>query len=155
MKDTLQLLHSALGMLGISAAIWVIVETINASQSNQNRIRIASFVVAVLIFFTWIAGGYLYVIYYAADKAIIEKGPWAFAHNFFMESKEHLFFMTLTLAFLLPIVTRAKNIVESRQTRILIISIAGLIILSGLVIEIAGAVIALGVEMGLLHHVVK
>lgn len=154
MKETLQLLHPALGMLGIIAAIWVIVETLNASQGNQKRIRIASLVVAVLIFFTWMASGYLYVLYYTADKAIILKGPWTFAHSFFMESKEHLFFMTLALSFLLPIVTRMKNIAESKQTRILIISIAGLIVLSGLAIEMAGAVIALGEELGLIQHVV-
>lgn len=150
MKETLLLLHPALGILGIIAAIWVIVETINASQGNQNRIRIASLVVAVLIFLTWMTSGYLYVLYYAADKAIILKGLWTFAHSFFMESKEHLFFMTLALSFLLPIVTRMKNIAESKQTRILIISIAGLIVLSGLALEMAGAVIALGEKLSLI-----
>lgn len=154
MKDTLQLLHPALGMLGVIAAIWVIVETMNASPHNQNRIRIASFVVAVLIFLTWITAGYLYVYYYPADKAIILKGPWTFAHSFFMESKEHLFFMTLILSFLLPVVTRMKNIAESKQTRLLIISVAGLIVISGLAIELAGAVIALGKELGLMQHAV-
>ncbi len=155
MKETLQLLHPALGMLGVIAAIWVFVETINATSNNQNRIQIASIVVAVFIFSTWMASGYLYVLYYAADKAIILKGPWAFAHSFYMESKEHLFFMTLVLSILLPIVARMKNIAESKSTRILILTIAGLIVLSGLVIEAAGAVIALGKELGLLQDVVQ
>ena len=155
MKETLQLLHPALGMLGVIAAIWVMVETINASARNQQRIRLASFVVAVLMFLTWAVSGYLYVYYYGADKALILQGPWIFAHSFFMESKEHLFFITLTLSFLLPIVTRAKNIVDSRETRILIIVIAGLIVLSGLAIDVAGAVISQGKDMDLMQHVVQ
>lgn len=155
MKETLQLLHPTLGMLGVIAAIWVFVETINATPNNQNRIQVTSIVVAVLMFLTWMASGYLYVLYYGADKAIILKGPWAFAHSFYMESKEHLFFITLVLSFLLPIVSRMKNSAESKSTRILILTIAGLIVLSGLAIEASGAVIALGEELGLLQHVVQ
>ena len=34
--------------------------------------------------------------------------PWPFAHNLLMETKEHLFFITAILAFLLPITTREK-----------------------------------------------
>ena len=155
MKETLQLLHPTLGMLGVIAAIWVFVETINATPNNQNRIQVTSLVVAVLMFLTWMASGYLYVLYYAADKAIILKGPWAYAHSFYMESKEHLFFITLILSFLLPIVTRMKNSAESKSTRILILTIAGLIVLSGLAIEVSGAVISLGEKLGLLQHVVQ
>jgi hypothetical protein len=51
----------------------------------------------------WIVGGYWYVHFYPADKALILKGPWPFAHNILMEAKEHLFFLTLILAFCLPI----------------------------------------------------
>jgi hypothetical protein len=35
-------------------------------------------------------GGYRYVASYKVDKAIILKGPWPFAHSYFMETKEHL-----------------------------------------------------------------
>ena len=152
MKELILLVHPMLGMIGIVGAVWAIVETLNASQSNLFRIKIASFVVAVSMFFTWIASGIFYVTYYAADKAIILKGPWPFAHSFFMESKEHLFFITLVLSLLLPIIAQMKNIVSSKQTRILFVVVASLIIASGMAIELAGAIISLCVKVGLLTN---
>ncbi|MFA6608619.1 MAG: hypothetical protein WCT07_01795 [Candidatus Paceibacterota bacterium] len=155
MKEILLLLHPTFGVLGIIAAVWVIVEVINSSQSNQSRIRIASVMIFILMVLTWITGGYFYVFYYAADKAIILNGPWPFAHSLLMESKEHIFFMTLVLSAFLPIVSRMKNIITSRQTRILIISTATLIVISGLALEGAGAIIAAGAKLGLLQTVVQ
>jgi hypothetical protein len=40
---------------------------------------------------------YWYVVLYPTDKAIILKGPWPFAHEYFMETKEHLVIMLLML----------------------------------------------------------
>ena len=54
----------------------------------------------------WICGGYWYVHFYPAEKTLILAGPWPFAHNVFMEVKEHLFFIAGILAFLLPVATR-------------------------------------------------
>jgi len=155
MKEVILLLHPTLAMLSVISAIWVIVETLNASPANLNRIKNASLIVAILMFLTWVVAGYYYVNFYAPDKAIILKGSWKFAHNLIMESKEHMFFLTLILSFLLPVVTRAKDIVTSKQSRTLIVSVASLIVLSSLVLEGAGSIIALGVKMGLLQTVIK
>ena len=155
MKEFILLLHPTLGVLSVIAAIWVIVETLNASPTNLNRIKNASMLVAILMFLTWIVAGYYYVNFYAPDKAIILKGSWKFAHNLIMESKEHLFFMTLILSFLLPVVASAKNIVSSKQNRTLVVSTAGLIVLSSLALEAAGSIIAMGVKIGLLQTLVK
>jgi hypothetical protein len=155
MKEIILLLHPTLGMLSVISAIWVIVETMNAAPANLNRIKNASRIVAILMFFTWIVAGYYYVSYYAADKAIILNGSWKFAHNLIMESKEHLFFLTLILSFLLPIVVHTKEIVYNKPTKALIISIAGLIVISGLALEGAGSIIGLGVKMGLLETILK
>jgi hypothetical protein len=155
MKEAILFLHPTLAMLSVISAVWVIVETLNASPANLKRIKNASILVAGFMFLTWIVAGYYYVNFYAPDKAIILKGSWKFAHNLIMESKEHLFFMTLILSFLLPVVSMAKDIVSSKQTRTLIISVAGLIILSSLALEGAGSIIAMGVKMGLLQTVIK
>ncbi|MEI8272337.1 MAG: hypothetical protein WCG08_06915 [Paludibacter sp.] len=155
MREAILLLHPTLAMLSVISAIWVIVETLNASPANLNRLKNAAKLVAILMFLTCLVAGYYYVNFYAPDKAIILKGSWKFAHNLIMESKEHLFFMTLILSFLLPVVASAKDIVSSKQTRTLIVSIAGLIVLSSLALEGAGSVIAMGVKMGLLQTLVK
>lgn len=39
----------------------------------------------------WICGGYWYVHFYPAEKTLIPNGPWPFAHNLFMETREHFF----------------------------------------------------------------
>ncbi len=149
MKELLLLLHPTFGVLGIIAAVWVFVEVLNASAANQNRIKLAALSVMFFMILAWIAGGYLYVVYYAADKALILAGPWPFAHNFFMESKEHLFFITLVLSFFLPIAVWGKNLATHAPSRTVVLWTAALIVLSGLAIEGAGAVIALGVKMAL------
>lgn len=154
MKEVLLLSHPTLGVLGIIAAAWVIAETLNASDANQGRIKRASVLVAVLMGLTWVSAGFFYVLYYPADKAIILAGPWPFAHNFFMESKEHAFFITLVLAFFLPIAARGKDLVTNRQTRAIVISTAALIVLSGLALEGAGAIMALAVKVGLLQGII-
>jgi len=139
------------GVFGIFAAIWVFVEVLNVSERNLGRIRMGSILTAVFMVLTWIVGGYWYVHFYAADKAIILAGPWPVAHTFFMEAKEHVFFGTLVLSLLLPIVVRFENLMVSRNARILVLCIVALIGLSALFIEGAGSMIALGVKLGLMN----
>jgi hypothetical protein len=127
------------------------VDVLNANQANQTRIRWLSRAAAVFMWLAFVVGGYWYVVFYSADKAVILKGPWPFAHNYFMETKEHLVIILLLLATYLPIVT-ANNLVESKEARRLALWVAALIPLLGLMMEGHGAVIAMGVKMGLLAN---
>ena len=81
---------------------------------------------------------------------MILHGPWPFAHNLFMETKEHLFLMTLILSFYLPIATRDKLHSNSAARR-MVLCVAVLIALTGLALEGAGAVINHGAEVALLR----
>jgi hypothetical protein len=150
MNDVLLLSHAAFGVIGCMAAMWVFIETLNAKPGNAGRITLAAFVVAACMAGAWVCGGYWYVHSYPADKALILKGPWPFAHNIFMETKEHLFFITGILAFLLPLAAREKLYANS-AARTLVLSIAGLIAATGLAVEGAGAIINHGVKVALLH----
>lgn len=151
-SDIILLAHAAFGIMGSMAALWVLVETLNARPENARRIRIAALVAAVSIAGAWICGGYFYIHYYPPEKALILKGPWPFAHNIFMETKEHLFFITGILAFLLPITTREK-LDSNSAARKLVLSVAGMILITGLMVEGAGAVIDHGVKVALLKEV--
>lgn len=111
-------------------------------------------VVIACMIAAWICGGYWYVHFYPVEKALIMKGPWPFAHNLFMETKEHLFFVTAILAFLLPIATREK-LYSNSAARKLVLSVAGLIAITGLAVEGAGAVIDHGVKVALLQNIPK
>jgi hypothetical protein len=148
-SDVILLVHAALGVTGCMAALWVFIEALNAQPANAVRTQTAALVAAVCMAGAWVCGGFWYVHFYPTEKALILKGPWPFAHNLFMETKEHLFFITAILSFLLPIATREKLDLNS-SARKLVLSVAALIVITGLAVEGAGAVIDHGVKVALL-----
>jgi hypothetical protein len=149
MTEIILMLHVLFGMLCILAALWVFVDTLNASEKNLCRIRWLSIIAAVAMWLAFIAGGYWYVVYYPADKAMILKGPWPFAHKYFMETKEHLVIMLLLLATYLPIAA-SNNLAINKDARRLVLWAAALVPLLGLMIEGHGAIISMGVKVALL-----
>ncbi len=148
-SDVILLAHATFGVTGCLAALWVFVEALNAGVANRGRIRAAALVTAVAIAAAGICGGFWYVHFYPPEKALILGGPWPFAHNLFMETKEHLFFVTAILAFLLPIAAR-EAAAANAAARQLVLVLAGLIVVTGLTVEGAGAVINHGVKVALL-----
>lgn len=151
-SDIILLAHSTFGVLGTMSAMWVFVEALNAREANAGRIRAAALIAALFMIATWFFGGYWYVHFYPADRAMILKGPWPFAHTLFMETKEHLFFIPLILSLYLPIAAGEK-LYENASARKMVLCLAMLIVLSGLAIEGAGAVINHGVKVALLHGI--
>jgi hypothetical protein len=148
-NHVLLLIHPALGGLAMLAALWVFVDTLNISEASVSRIKNISILCAVLMWLTYIIGGYWYVVYYAPDKSIIKAGPWPFAHGFFMETKEHVFLMLLLLATYLPIAA-SGNLVTSKAARKVVLWVAGLIVPISLSMEGSGAIISIAVKIGLL-----
>lgn len=151
-SDVILLAHSTFGVFGTVAALWVFVEALNARAENAKRIRVVAWIATLCMIATWIFGGYWYVHFYPADRAMILHGPWPFAHTLFMETKEHLFFIPLILSFYLPIAV-ADKLYENANARKMVLYVAMLIVLSGLAIEGAGAVINHGVKVALLHGI--
>ena len=149
-SDVILLAHSTFGVLGILAAAWVFVDTLNVRKENAPRIRKAAFVAALCMSATWMVGGYWYVHFYPLDRAMILKGPWPFAHTLFMETKEHLFFVPLILALYLPIAAR-DALFANPVARRMVLTVSLLIVLSALTIEGLGAGISYGVKVALLN----
>ena len=149
MKEIILMLHPTFGVLAVLAAVWVFVDTLNAASVPPARLRAAALAVAVCIWLAFLLGGYWYVEYYAADKTIIKAGPWPWAHGFFMETKEHVFFTLLLLGTYLPLAVSNK-LATDQGARLLVLTSAALVVLLGLAMEGAGAVVTLGVKMGLL-----
>jgi hypothetical protein len=141
--------HAVLGSLLGLAGVWLFVDVLNAREENLARIRTLSLVIAVVMWLTYLLAGYFYVVHYAADKAFILKGPWPFAHEFFMESKEHVVMMILLLATYLPILT-SNNLVVNKGARKMALWSTGLLVLTTVAMEGAGAIISLGVRVALL-----
>jgi hypothetical protein len=141
--------HAVLGSLLGLAGIWLFVDVLNAREENQARIRTTSLVIAIVMWVTFLVAGYFYVVDYAADKAFILKGPWPFAHDFFMESKEHVVLMLLMLATYLPIAAY-NNLAVNKGARKIVLWATGMLVLTTLAMEGAGAIISMGVRVALL-----
>ena len=88
------------------------------------------------------------------EKAIILKGPWPWAHDLVMETKEHLFFVPLILGLYLPIAA-ARNLAASKGARAVVITVATLVVLNSLAVEGAGAIINYGVKVAYVHSGTK
>jgi hypothetical protein len=149
MTEMILMTHVLFGVACIVTTVWVLVDTLNADEMNLPRIRWMSRAAALFMWLSLLFGGYWYVIYYHADKAIILKGPWPFAHEYFMETKEHLVIMLLLLATYLPIAA-SNNLAANKEARRLVLWVAAIIPLLGLMIEGHGASIAMGVKVALL-----
>lgn len=147
--EGLVLIHVGFGMLGILAGLWLYVEALNSGPTNQGRIKTSALLVAIFIWLSYLLGGYYYVLYYAASKKAILAGPFPAAHNFFMETKEHVFFMLLLLATYLPIATYTQDLLANRAARNLVLAVAGLIVILGLIMDGSGAMIIMGEKLGL------
>ena len=141
--------HVIFGVACLLAAVWLFVDVLNVNDANLLRIRRMSLAAAVAMWAAFIVAGYWYVVDYHTDKAIILKGPWPFAHSFFMETKEHLVIMLLLLATYLPVVA-ANNLAENKEARRLMLWLTAGIAGLALLVEGHGAIIATGVKMGLL-----
>lgn len=141
--------HVTFGMLGVLAALAVFVDLLNLGPANLRRIQIVSTIALAGIVLSYISGGAWYMLHYGSDKAIIKAGDWPWAHSFVMEVKEHVFFLMLLLSFYLPMITYGSKLLHHRGQQRLALSCSGLIVLLGLAMEGAGALIAVGVRMGL------
>lgn len=149
MTELILMAHVFFGVACVVAAVWLFVDVLNASESNLSRIRRTSWVAAIFMWLAFLMGGYWYVTFYKADKAIILHGPWPFAHNYFMETKEHLVITLLLLATYLPIAT-TNNLALVKEARRLVLWMAALVVLLALLSEGHGAIIAMGVKVALL-----
>jgi hypothetical protein len=151
MTEIILMAHVLFGMLCIVAAVWLFVDVLHANEANQGRIRTVSIAVAVLMWLSYLVGGYWYLTYYYVDKAVILKGSWPFAHSFFMEMKEHVVIMLLLLATYLPIAA-ASNTAVNKAARKIVLWVVGLIALIGIAIDGAGAIIGIGVKVALMAN---
>ena len=141
--------HVLFGVVCLISALWVFVDTLHVAEANQGRIRAVSLGAALAMWIGFFIAGYWYIVYYPADKAIILKGPWPSAHNFFMESKEHFVIMLLLLVTYLPIAA-AGDLAANRGARQVVLWTSGLVLALALAADAFGAVIAMGVKVALL-----
>jgi hypothetical protein len=148
-KELIKLVHAIPGILAVLSAVWIIFELKNTDLTKKVRVKVASIVLTASIWFSCIIGGILYVKLYSADKPIIKNGPWSWAHSIFMETKEHIFFLLLTLSLLIPIVIFTEKTYSNKNVKRLILTTLALVILLVLLITFFGIIVVLGLQMGI------
>ena len=141
--------HVVFGVWGLFVALWLIAEVVNISEKNLHRIKTASWVQALFEWLSFLIGGWWYYTYYAAEKAIILKGPIPQGHDFFMETKEHVFFALLLFSTFIPIIVYQNNLLTNASARKLVIVAATIVIVLGFVMEGSGSLIVHSAKMGL------
>jgi hypothetical protein len=151
MREVILLLHVVFGVLCMLGSVWIFVDVLNARTANLGRIRALSLGVATTMWLAIIVAGYWYLTFYAADKKVILAGPWPAAHDFFMETKEHLVITLLLLATFLPIAA-ANNLAENHGARRVMLWTSALTALLALAADGMGGIIALGAKLGLMPH---
>jgi hypothetical protein len=149
MNEIILMSHVLFGLGCMIAAVWLFVDVLNANEGSIARIRTMSWGAAALMWIAFVVGGYWYVTFYKVDKAIILKGPWPFAHEKVMETKEHLVIMLLLLATYLPIAA-SDNLVGNKNARRVMLWATALVALLALAMDGEGGIIAMGVKVGLL-----
>ena len=139
--------HVLFGVLGTIVAVAVFFDVLNLSRENIGRIRLLCLAALGLFVLSYLVGGYWYVVHYTAEKTLIKAGPWPWAHNYFMEVKEHLFFMLLLLALYLPFLVYSKRILEDAGLKVLTLAVLSLMVIIGLTMDGFGAIIAMSAKV--------
>lgn len=152
MANLLVGIHAALGEFGIFAFLWVLIELLNPTEQRIKRAKIAAVIGVILLFLSWLVGGYYYVSYYGANvKSIIKSGPEPWAHSVFMETKEHVFLFLpfLSMLTVAMIYQYNKKLLKDDKARKSIILLSGLIVLFGLAMAGMGYIISSGARTSL------
>lgn len=145
--------HVLFGVLGTLVAVALFFDVLNLSQANIKRVKRLCLVAVMLFVLSYLVGGYWYVVHYAPEKALILAGPWPWAHTYFMEVKEHLFFMIILLAFYLPMLVYNKQLLESSGLKVITLTVLGLMVVLGLTMDGFGALIAMGSKLSTLAKI--
>ena len=146
------LLHAAVAEIGLFAFLWVLVELLNPTENRIRRAKIAALIGVVCLFTAWVVGGFYYVEVYGSQvKPLIKASDAKWVHSIVMEVKEHVFLFLPILATLVValLFKYDKALIKSKDARVTIVLLAGLIFLLGFSIAGMGAIISSGYRFAL------
>ncbi len=146
------MVHVLFGVMGIILAVALLAYVMNVTEKNIPTIRSLSLCTALSMILSYVIGGWWYVVHYPAERAIIRAGQWSWAHTFFMEWKEHVFFSLLFLSILLPIIAYRNDLLVPENRKLLLVATL-LVVLIGLAVDGSGAIISRGVIVGYMGRV--
>lgn len=134
------------------AFIWVFVETLNPDIRKIKRAKIVALIGVLLIFLSWIIGGYYYVDDYGKNvKPIIKEGPQPWAHGIFMETKEHIFIFLpfLSILILAMLMKYGNELAENRNAKKAVLLLCLMTVIIGLLMLGMGYAVSSGARAAL------
>ena len=151
MANPLIAMHAMAGILSIFAFLFVFVEFLSPAEKTIKRAKIFALTGTILIFISWIVGGYYYVNYYSPNvKPLIKQGSTPWIHSVIMETKEHIFLFLPFLAILTTGIIFSYNtdLLKNHKAKSSVLILSALIILVGLAIAGMGYLISTGARAG-------
>jgi len=146
-------LHAVLGELSALAFLWVMVEMLSPTEGRIRRAKMIAGFGVILIFLSWITGGYYYLTdYQATVKAVIKAGPYPWAHSVITETKEHVFIFLPFLAIVVwgTLKQYGNDLIENkRDLARAIMILAGFIVLVAFSMAGMGYLISSGMRSAL------
>jgi len=140
--------HVVLGLLAI-AALYITTIALLKKMPSVRFIRAMSGTSALLFILSWLSSGIYYVFYYGGPvKTAIKEGTRPWAHNFLMETKEHIFLFLPFIAIAIFIASwrAGERLVEDPGLRKALFFLTLLGTLIGTFSALAGVVISGSVQ---------
>lgn len=107
--------HVVLGVIAVFLSYLGVLHILKKTP-NKNFLSWVYAVSALGLFLSWATGAYYYVLYYGGNvKPRILEGPYPWAHQVFMEAKEHVFIFLPFLALTLWLVARSGDAFLEQQ----------------------------------------
>ena len=152
MINPLILLHAFGAELGLIAFLWVLVELLNPTETRIKRAKIAVVLGVAGLFCAWFIGGFYYVEVYGEQiKPLIKASDAKWVHSIVMEVKEHVFlFLPILGSVVAALLFKYDNeLIDSKETRVSVILLAGLVFLLGFSLAGMGVIISSGYRFAL------
>lgn len=144
MTNPLVSIHALAGILAIFFFLFLLVELLHPEVSTR-KTKLFAFLGTILIFLSWIIGGYYYVSQYGvSSKLLIKKGATPWVHSIIMETKEHLFLFLPYLTILLTgvVFKYGNDLFKNHKAKSSVLALCALIILVALSIAGMGYLIS-------------
>ena len=137
-------IHVIIGLIGVIACAGVWINMLKRNPSLK-FLKWSSAVGFISFIVSWFIGGYYYAIYYGKTvKPLIMKGPYPWAHSFFMEAKEHIFLFLpfLAVALFIALLMLGERIEAEAPLKKALTWLAGVIVVLGISMALSGIIIS-------------
>jgi hypothetical protein len=143
---TILVLHIVLGLIGLGALLFAFMQLIR-KQPPWGIVEKSSWVALFSFLLSWLSGAYYYVVYYGvAVKPRIVGGEFPWAHQVFMEAKEHVFLLIPFLAVVIVLAVRALRAHENPALKSATAALIATALALGIFVAASGIIISGGVR---------